>query len=282
MTTKTPPARRHVLCALTLLLFGICFNTSFSQNASSDKARLKEVKEAGVSFAYSLDDFDEHTVKTEPKQTLQDVGDGVPEGIAPEHSCFYLKSKVPLPALEKGGRYFFPAGSFICVIPLTDSSVKDFRAAYPDLYAAAQELRKILNARPRTLTPKRTTIIDMPWIEASRSIFSRYQYLNFKSGSGVLFLTQYGQDADPNPVNNEELTCNFQGLTRDGKYYIAARLAISHPSLPRGIDFTDKIKRDKRHLYLRRAETRLNGLPENSFSPMLVSLKALLSSISVQ
>jgi hypothetical protein len=278
MTTKLPPARE----LLALFLVGLFFSTSFSQNGASDNARLREAKEAGVEFAYSLDDFEEHTFKKEPKQTLQDVGDGVPEGIAPEHGCFYLKSKVPLPALEKGGRYFFPAENFICVIPLEDSSVKNFRAAYPDIDAAAHELRRILNARPRTLAPKRATTIDMPWIEAERSIFSRFQYLNFKSGSGVLFLTQYGQDADPNPVNNEELTCDFQGLTRDGKYYIAARLAISHQSLPRGIDFTDKIKRDKRHLYLRRAEARLNSLPENSFSPTLASLKALLSSISVQ
>jgi hypothetical protein len=63
-------------------------------------------------------------------------------------------------------------------------------------------------------------------------------------GAGMLFLTQYSNEMQPNPVNDEELTLDFQGLTRDGRYYLAARLAITHPSLPRGIDFTDNIERD--------------------------------------
>jgi hypothetical protein len=274
-----PRLKRLVLAPL---VFAFCSSIAWGQQDATSKARLKVVNEAGVSLAYSPDDFDEYSFKKEARLTQQDVGDGVPEGIAPEHSCFYFKSKIPLPALEQGPRYFFPADSFICVIPLKDLSVGDFRAAYPSLSDAARELRRILSARPRTLTARVRGIIDQPWVEAEQSIFSRFQYLNFRSGSGVLFLTQYDQEDPPTPINNEELTCNFQGLTRDGKYYVAARLPISHPSLPKGIDFTDDNERNKGRLYLRRAEARLNTLPENSFYPSLASLKALLSSISVQ
>jgi len=90
------------------------------------------------------------------------------------------------------------------------------------------------------------------------------------------------QELEANPVNNEELTLNFQGLTKDGRYYLAARLAITHPALPRGIDFTDDIERDKKHRYLRKAEEGLEELPEESFQPSMKSLKALLSSIHVE
>jgi hypothetical protein len=250
-------------------------------NAQEQAPELKEVKHAGVSFVYSTNDFAEVKIEKKQKQTAPDIGDAVDEGFAPEHVCFNLKDKRPLPALEQGARYFFPTYSFICAIPLKDASVKDFARAYPSLHSAAVDLRKILRERPNKLEHRRD-VPDIPANNASPSIVSRFQYLNFRSGSGILFLTQYSQEMEPNPVNNEELTLDFQGPTKDGRYYVAARLAITHPSLPRGIDFTDHIERDKHYSYLRKAEKELEGLPEESFQPSLKSLKALLSSIYVE
>jgi hypothetical protein len=263
----------------TMLLAGC--STPASQPAARPTPGRREVKIAGVSFSYSDGDFDEVQVEKEPKLTAQENGENTPEGVAPEHSCFVLKDKRPLPALEKGPRYFYPTQSFICVIPLKDSSVKDFGRAYPRLQKAALDLRKILRERPERIQNWRE-IPDLPDNNASPSIFSRPQYLDFRSGSGILFLTQYTQELDPNPVNNEELTCNFQGLTSDGRYYVAARLAITHPSLPKGIDYTDDIERDRGHRYLRGEEKALEGLAEESFQPPLNNLKALLASIVVE
>jgi hypothetical protein len=250
-------------------------------HAPEQAPELKKVKSAGVSFIYSTNDFPAVEIKKEQKLTAQDIGDGVDEGFAPEHFCFYLKDKRPLPALEQGPRYFIPAHSFICAIPLKDSSVKDFGGAYPSLNSAAMNLQKILRERPDKLEHRRD-VPDIPSINASPSIVSRFQYLDFRSGSGILFLTQYSNEMEPNPVNNEELTLDFQGLTKDGRYYIAARLAITHPSLPKGIDFTDDIERDRQGSYLRKGEKELEGFPEESFQPSLKSLKALLSSIYVE
>jgi len=84
----------------------------------------------------------------------------------------------------------------------------------------------------------------------------------------------------PTPINNEELTCNFQGLTNDGKYYVAARFAITHPSLPKGIDFTKNTRQDPKLNYLKKEERRLNSLADSSFRPSLKSLKSLIASIS--
>ena len=241
---------------------------------------LKEVKHAGVSFLYSTDDFAEVKIEKKQKETAPE-GDAVDEGFAPAHFCFTLKDKRPLPAFEQGPRYFFPARSFICTIPHKDPSVKDFAKAYPSLYGAGVVLQKILRERPKKLKHRRD-IPDIPANNASPSIVGKFQYLNFHSGSGILFLTQYSNEMDPNPVNNEELTLNFQGLTKDGRYYLAARLAITHPSLPKGIDFTDDIERDRQWSYLRKGEKELDGFPEESFQPSLTHLKALLSSIYVE
>jgi hypothetical protein len=52
--------------------------------------------------------------------------------------------------------------------------------------------------------------------------------------------------------------------------------------LPRGIDFTDHIERDRQWSYLRGTEKELEGYSEESFQPSLKSLKALLSSIHIE
>jgi len=254
---------------------------SRAPHAEEQGVELTEAKDSGVSFSYRSSDFAGADIEREPKQTAQDIGDGVDEGIAPEHVCFYLRDKRPLPALEQGPRYFYPAHSFICAIPLEDASVNDFGEAYPSLQGASVALQGILRERPDRLDDG-NEVPDIPLNNAGRSILSRFQYVDFRSGSGILFLTQYSQEMEPNPVNNEELTLDFQGMTKDGTYYVAARLAITHPSLPRGIDFTDHIERDGEHRYLRNTESELETFPEDSFQPSLESLKALLTSIHVE
>jgi hypothetical protein len=56
----------------------------------------------------------------------------------------------------------------------------------------------------------------------------------------------------------------------------------AHPALPRGIDFTYGIVRDKPYNYLKKEKKKLEGFPEESFYPSLKILKALLSSIHAE
>ena len=271
---------RIILIAAAILMLSISGVPHLSAQEKIHK--IKEANGTVISFVYSIDDFDEVETEKEEKQTSPpDMASYVDEGFAPEHFCFRLKDKRPLPALEQGARYFFPARSFICIIPIKDPSVNDFGEAYPGLNLAATILEKILRERPDEFEHRRD-VPDIPANNAGPSILSRFQYLDFRSGSGILFLTQYSQEYEPNPVNNEELNLVFQGLTKDGKYYVAARLAITHPSLPRGIDFTDEIERDMQWRYLREAEKELEGYSEESFQPSLKSFKAMLRSISVE
>jgi len=236
------------------------------------------VREAGVLFTFKAADYGRVVMTKEEKYVTYEPS---PIGGWPEHRCFHLEDKRPLPALEQGPRYFFPARSLVCIIPLDDPSEKEFGKAYPEITSAATELRRILSGRPKK--PDITKDLpDLPAIEAGHAIYSKIQFVHSRLGSGILFLTQYTQDMQPNPINNEELTCNFQGLTNDGKYYIAARMSITHPSLPRGIDFTEHIKRDKKLRYLKEGEKRLNRLADDSFQPSLTELRKLLASFSVK
>jgi hypothetical protein len=273
------------LCLLAAL--AAACPTAAGQNARRRGPSHRAVSEGGITFVYSPADFGGLKVESVPRLTAQEIGNGVPSGQGPAHNCVNLESKRPLPALDKGPRYFFPSQSFVCAVPLTDSSVEDFNAAYPLLRDAAASLRKIIRARPRQFgrLNKWGTwdgIPDYPYSHSGYSLRSRGRYLDSRTLSGILFLTQYSQDTQPSPANNEELTYNFQGLTRDGRHYVAARFAVTHPSMPKGIDFVGRAGTDKQLRYLRRDELRLNRLAEDSFAPSLKSLKALLSSIEIR
>lgn len=236
------------------------------------------VKDGNVSFVYKADDYarivvtrDEKFVDPEP----------TPSGNYPEYRCFNLEDKRPLPALEKGGRYYFPARSEICILPLSDATEKDFAKSYPEITAGVNKLRQVLSKRS-ALPASSKELPDLPLNNAGRSFNSKIQFQDFQSGAGFLLLTQYTQERESNPLNNEELTCLFQGVTNDGKHYVSARMAITHPSLPQGIDFTNHIKRDSAGRYLKAGEQRLNTLADESFQPSLTELKKLFASISIE
>ena len=268
--------RLPLTLASLLILVGILHGAD-----QSTKGEIRSVSAGPITFKYDTAFFEEASVAQEPRLTMQEVGDGVPTDVWPAHCRVSLKSKIPLPAVEQGARYFFPADSYVAAFPLSDKTVKNFRAAYPALSDAAAKLRTLLRNRPAAL-PVSKPIPDFPFVEAQQAIRSKYQYLRFASGNGVSFLTQYAQDAQPTPANNEELTLVFEGLTSDGKYFVTVRLPVTHPSLPRGIDSTDAIKRDKALRYLRRTEAALNRMPDESFVPSLRELKGLIASLSVK
>ena len=261
---------------LRILSVAVALVASLSTLAQ-ENPNVRPAKPDEIPFVYNANDYGKVQIESVPKAVVQE-GDLPTE--APAHSCFHLEDKRPLPALDKGPRYFYPAHSTICIIPLRDASVADFAKSYPYIHEAATKLRKLLAKRPAKFKFN-DELGDLPFNNSAGSVQSKVQYLDFKTGKGVLFLTQYSQDVQATRLNNEELTCNFQGLTNDGKYYVAARFAITHPSLPKGIDSTKPPPpQDLKGSYLKREERLLNSFPDKSFQPSLTNLKALIASIT--
>jgi hypothetical protein len=60
----------------------------------------------------------------------------------------------------------------------------------------------------------------LPPINAATIFIGKQRYIDFKSGSAVRSLIQITQQ--PNPIPSDEVVYSFQGLTGDGKYYVAA------------------------------------------------------------
>jgi len=122
----------------------------------------------------------------------------------------------------------------------------------------------------------------LPLYNAAQVMHAQVQYLNFQNGSGVRYLTQFDQAILP--INNYELIYTFQGLSSDGKYYIAAVLPINHPELPATQQVSEQQISEMNDFpaYLAKTVAWLEEQPGNSFTPDLAKLDALIQSIVVK
>ena len=70
----------------------------------------------------------------------------------------------------------------------------------------------------------------LPMWPAAQMFSAQVGYFDFQNGSGVRYLTMYGQAIYP--VDNQNLFYTYQGLTNDGRFYISAVLPVMHLGLP--------------------------------------------------
>ncbi|HEY3311631.1 MAG TPA: hypothetical protein VGK00_08335 [Anaerolineales bacterium] len=123
----------------------------------------------------------------------------------------------------------------------------------------------------------------LPLFNASQVLHAQVQTLDFKNGKGLRYLTQF--DQAPLPVNNHELIYTYQGLSSDGKYYVAAVLPVNHPSLPANERVSGNEPPEFRSdfpAYLANVTKSLNEQPANTFIPDLTKLDAMLASMEIK
>jgi hypothetical protein len=123
----------------------------------------------------------------------------------------------------------------------------------------------------------------LPLVNTTQVMHAQVQYLDFKNGKGVRYLTEFAQGMMP--VNNYELIYTYQGLTGDRKYYVAAVLPVNHPSLPADGKVTGneppEFTSDFR-TYLANVVKTLNPQTANTFTPDLTRLDAMMSSLEIR
>ncbi len=122
----------------------------------------------------------------------------------------------------------------------------------------------------------------LPLLAEGQMMRAQMQFIDFKNGQGVRFLTQLDQGMIP--VNNYELIYTFQGLTSDGKYYVSAILPVSSPELP--ANSTDGAATPETlndyPAYLSNTIALLNQQHADSYTPDLNKLDAIIQSIEVK
>jgi hypothetical protein len=123
----------------------------------------------------------------------------------------------------------------------------------------------------------------LPLFNAAQVMHAHVQYLDFKNGQGLRYLTEFDQAMIP--INNYELIYTYQGLTTDGKYYVAAVLPVTHPSLPADGNVTGNEPAEFNSdfpAYLANVVDTLNPQAANSFTPDLTQLDAMMSSLEIK
>jgi hypothetical protein len=131
----------------------------------------------------------------------------------------------------------------------------------------------------------------IPFFNDQQVFASNVKVISFQNGQGVRFLTQYAQYSAP--ANNRDLFYEFQGVTRDGAYYIVAILPIRNPMLAEtsdagaplpvgGVPYSYMIDPNTdMQLYYRSVTDVLNATPADTFTPTLNQLDQLIQSMSI-
>jgi hypothetical protein len=203
-------------------------------------------------------------------------GDNVaPWEVTPGHT------RITLDGYLLQGKFHQPQ---IFVYPATE-----YALMYPAAFESIHRLNNILYSpdAPNLSEP----LPGVPFFNAAQIFASNVQAISFQGGSGVRFVTQYAQNAMP--VNNHELFYHFQGLSRNGAYYIIAIFPVTAPVLaesndpgavlpPGGIPYPDIINTDVgTQGYYVSVTDLLNATSPDAFTPSLNQLDALIQSMLI-
>lgn len=165
--------------------------------------------------------------------------------------------------------------------------------AYAEMVPAAFEsLRRVDNLIASSVSPTADQLPGVPFFNAQQVFAANIQLISFQNGSGVRYLTEYAQY--PASANNHDLVYAFQGVTRDGAYYIVAIFPVSHPvlaetsdpgaPLPNGgipyPDLTDPTA--NLPAYYSAVADLLSAQAPTTFVPNLNQLDALIQSLEIQ
>lgn len=198
-------------------------------------------------------------------QTLETVAAVPPNsnafwtGVMPEHRVVTLQGYPVTNHMMRPQIFIYPVGE----LALYNKNARQ----------VATDLQNLLaNQQPGNELPY------LPLINAKQVIHPQVQYLDFKNGKGVRYLTQFNTGIVV--INNHQLLYTYQGLTSDGKYYVAAVLPVTHANLPE----TEQVSaQPENHLSeLATSAAWLDQEPGGSFTPDLAKLDALVQSMEIK
>lgn len=157
--------------------------------------------------------------------------------------------------------------------------VEEFNMLQPLIAERVASLKKIIN--DKSSEPGDVPIL--PFWNAAQVFLAKPEYYNFQNGSGIGYITEYGQALMP--INNYTLLYSFQGLSSDGKYWISIIVPLNHPDIqptydnPLPPDMNAFIENFPE--YSAQIRSSLDASLERNFSPSLSDLKTMIQSIVI-
>jgi putative hemolysin len=235
--------------------------------ADVPEAETPDVVFEGISFSYDNSLASAWTAEIVPATT--DMPDW---GTSPEHIEFLFEGYVLPNTFHEPRIYIYPIADYIAVNPGIESRIT--------------EMQQLLAARPDMLPEAGFSSPGVPFLplfNAGQMVRANGAYLDFQNGTGVRFLTQYGQAFYP--INNYDMFYTFQGITSDGAYYVAVIMPASNPILPADgmeIPGDDPVAfGEDFDAYASDIAQQLEAQSDDSFTPNLALLDAMVQSLLV-
>jgi len=156
--------------------------------------------------------------------------------------------------------------------------VEEYRAISPHAADTIDKLKQTLIDQPGS--GSMSSLPFLPMWPAAQVFSARVEYFDFQSGSGIRYLTMYGQALYP--VDNQNLFYTYQGITDDGRYYIAAVLPLMHLGLPNEGQVDDWLAFEENwENYIADTIAWLEAQDPNMFFPSLENLDAMMASFEI-
>jgi hypothetical protein len=218
----------------------------------------------GISFSFDPSVGSNVNAATIPAQNMGE--DYMPGETYPTHYEFTFDT------YAVGERFHTPK---VIVYP-----VDDFIAISP---YAADEINGLKNALGTHPTGGLHQALPfLPLWNAAQIFNASVEYFDFQNGSGLRYLTMYGQALYP--VDNQNLFYTYQGMTYDNQYYISAVMPVIHLGLPDdGYSEIDDWEEFSNNFdsYITETVVWLESQEPNTFSPNLIMLDEMIASFEI-
>jgi hypothetical protein len=143
-----------------------------------------------------------------------------------------------------------------------------------------EELNYLLVNRPQTI-PYDAGLPFIPFWNAGQIFNAQAKFVDFKSGSGIRFLSMYAQAFYP--VDNYNIFFTYQGLSADHAYFISMVLPINSAALPMHAEDPADYEAfiNSFSTYLQETSAMLNAEAPERFTPTLTVLDAMIASMRI-
>ncbi len=267
-----------VLAIVALLLFpwdGSAVLSAAHQLSSPQQAQgvKKQVSYNGISFAYDPSLARGVTAHTLPE--LKGDANSADWEIHPEEVTFEFRDfAFATTQIAPATIYVFPVKSSYRILNPQDPHSQDL------WLHEVSTLRALVTQRPKLTEPATLEGSNLPFlppVNAATILVGKQDYLSFGSGTGLRYLLQLTQQ--PIPPSHDDTAYSFQGITNDGKYYLAATFPIflaTPPNLP----FPQTNQRDADD-YSHRLRAIMDSAPSSDFKPNLDKLDDIIRSLTI-
>jgi hypothetical protein len=252
---------------LLMFILLLTFGAASAQNDLRDFYGLPPYTD-NITFQYPVSVFEDATARVTPASTDADV----PGGLQPE--------TIEIAFQHYTGERWEDTGAYLYIYP-----VVTFPTADQPVTAALNEALSLFAlddaAFEESVAANGIPVVNV--LTASPLFQAQVERLNFKNGQGVRFLTVFAQDVAP--IARHQLVYNFQGITDDGNYYVAAQIPVGADVLPdepeslSGAEYAQFAEGFEQ--YLSGITAALDGLSASNFEPDLNALDAMIASLNI-